>query len=136
MQSEPYLSAPFPFHVLFSCAQSWTSSSVRESTDTSSCLFFCSIFWRYSVNDLILASCFWEKHTDMKWNKISHTHFVVENIWKKASFMDISKHIMQLRIRYLNLKCRGQDLLMIENLINETVTCRVFSLVFSFFWSF
>lgn len=33
-----------------------TSSSLRESTFSSNCLFFCSMFCRYSVRDLIFAS--------------------------------------------------------------------------------
>lgn len=57
------------------CARSWTSSSPRESTDSSSCLFFCSTFWRYSVSDLILASCFWGKNTGMKWGNYADKNY-------------------------------------------------------------
>ena len=62
-------------------ALSLTSSSLRQSTFSSSCLFFCSTFCRYSVRDLILASC-WRRKTNKQTKKLlTHTILLRMKKW-------------------------------------------------------
>ncbi len=55
-----------------------TISSLRESTFSSSCLFFCSTFWRESVRDLILASSWTPTR---KWKRYEN-HYKVSCVWQ------------------------------------------------------
>lgn len=79
-------------------ALSFTSSSLRESTFSSSCLFFCSTFCRYSVKDLILASCCSKEKAEIKSlvSFLKYQHSYTNLVWEHSGFY--SAHLRDAKL--------------------------------------